>query len=136
MERAELLAHAQNLFTDLANEAGISLADDAGGIERQIDATLRDLGEDTTNAAAGEALIEYHCLRRFRYAVAARVDFDATAVTKKRSQIYEQIDHLITDAAKRCSATGHPMSETAGSQLIRLNLDYLEPEPAELAGIL
>ena len=138
MNRADLLAHAQAVFVELAAETGIALAEDSEGqdgtpipgISRQLDAAARDLGDDTSNTAAGEALIEYHVLRRMRYAVAARVDFDATAVKTKRSQIYNQIDSLIEAAIDACASAGHAIAQTGGSKIVDLNLDYLEPEPA------
>ncbi len=136
MSRADLLTHVQHMLPEIAIEAGVTLAEDTTtqggiavpGITRELDAAVRDLGSDTGNQAAGEALIEYHVLRRCRYAVGSRLDFDATAVQAKRSQIYNQIDALIKDAADRCAATGHPIAQTSGSRLVTLNLDYLEPE--------
>ena len=104
MTRPDLLAHALTVLDELATEAGVSLSDDALGIAGQLDAALRDLGGDLGNVAAGEALIEYHVLRRLRYAVAARVDFDATAVKRNRSQIYHQVTDLLNDAAARAAA--------------------------------
>lgn len=137
MTRVDLLAHAQAVLDELATEAGVSLSDDALGIARQLDAALRDLGADTDNRWAGEALIEYHVLRRFRYALAARVDFDATAVKRNRSQVYQQVSDLLTDAANRAASAGHPVIATVeapqGARLIALNLDYLEGAAEEWA---
>ncbi len=128
MNRADLLLHAQSVLPELASECGVTLADTGAGIARQLDAAARDLGEDTENESAGEALIEYHCLRRMRFALAARVDFDATAVRRGRSQIFNQVDALLGDAAERAAAAGHPVTATApGATLVRLNLDWLEP---------
>ena len=138
MTRPDWLAHALTVLDELATEAGVSLSDDALGIAGQLDAALRDLGGDLGNVAAGEALIEYHVLRRLRYAVAARVDFDATAVKRNRSQIYHQVTDLLNDAAARAAAAGHPVTAApaagatpAGARLVALNLDYLEPAPPE-----
>lgn len=132
MTRLELLAHALGVLEELADEAGVSLSDDDLGIARQLDAAVRDLGADTTNYAAGEALIEYHVLRRLRYAVASRVDFDATAIKRNRSQIVNQVVDLLNDAAGRAAAAGHAVIATptapTGPRLVRLNLDYLESE--------
>lgn len=128
--RLYLLAHAAGMLDELATEAGVSLSDDSLGIARQLDATLRDLGADTDNVAAGEALIEYHVLARLRYALAARVDFDATAIKRGRSQVFEQVDSLLTAAAARAAAYGHPVTAvtggSTGARLISLNLDFLE----------
>lgn len=138
MTRPDLLAHVSTVLDELATEAGVSLSDDALGIAGQLDAALRDLGGDLGNVAAGEALIEYHVLRRLRYAVAARVDFDATAVKRNRSQIYHQVTDLLNDAAARAAAAGHPVTAApaagatpVGARLVALNLDYLEPAPPE-----
>lgn len=134
MTRADLLTHAAGVLSELAAEAGVVLADTAAGIAGQLDAAERDLGDDTGNGAAGEALIEYHVLRRLRYAVASRVDFDATAMQRGRSQIYNQVTALLDDAANRAAAAGHPVVATpaapSGPRLIALNLDYLD-SPAE-----
>jgi len=128
MTRSDLLLHARAVLPELAAECGVVLADNEEGIARQLDMALRDVAGDTANDAAGEALIEYHCLRRFRYALGARVDFDATAVQGKRSQIFNQVDLLLKDAIGRAAAAGHPVTAAkAGSQLVRVNLDYLEP---------
>lgn len=132
--RADLADHAAAVFPELAAETGLLLADDldqAAGISRQLDAAVRDLGTDTANRAAGEALVEYHVLRRMRYALAARVDFDATAMQGRRSQIFEHIDRLLADATDRAAAAGHPLTPaSSGAQLVRLNLDYIEPAAA------
>lgn len=128
--RADLLAHAVSVLDELATETGVSLSDDLFGIVRQLDAAVRDLGDDVGNRWAGEALIEYHVLRRMRYAVAARVDFDATAIKRNRSQIYQQVGDLLDDAAKRAAAAGHPViaapDTPQGAGLVRLNLGYLD----------
>ena len=136
MNRADLLAHVRGVLDELATEAGVQLEDDAPGIARQLDAAVRDLGADVSNTAAGEALIEYHVLRRLRYALAARVDFDATAVKRNRSQIFLQVNDLLSDAANRAAAAGHavipaPATAPTGARLVALNLDYLESPAAE-----
>ena len=133
MTRDDLLFHVNAVLEALAQEANVSLTDDWGGIERQLDAAVRDLGADTNNVMAGEALIEYHVLRRIRYAVASRVDFDATAMRGGRSQIYQHVSDLLADAAARAAAGGHPVIATAGqpqgAQLVGLNLNYLDAAP-------
>lgn len=135
--RADLLAHAVGVLDELATEAGVSLSDDASGIARQLDAAWRDLGMDTGNKAAAEALVEYHVLRRLRYAVASRVDHQATGIQRNRSQVYHQVTDLLNDAAARAAAAGHPVTAVAdgksvqGARLVALNLDYLEPPVTE-----
>lgn len=139
MTRLDLLAHAEAMLTELANEASVSLADDGLGIKSQLDAALRDLGDDTANTAAAEALTEYHVLRRLRYAVAARVDANsATAVQRNKSQVFHQIETLITDAANRAAAAGHPVTPAgtaaaapAGLSLVRFPLGWTQGEAEE-----
>lgn len=129
MTRAEMLAHAASTLPELAAVCGVSLVDAPAGIAGQLDAAARDLGADTGNAAAGEALIEYHVLRRCRFALAARMDYQATAVERNRSQIFGQVNSLLTDAAARAAAAGHPVTTGAESaSLLRLNLDWIEPD--------
>lgn len=132
MERADLLAYAQSQLTTLAAEAALTLADNAAGIAYQLDQALADLGADTANANAGYALIEYHTLRKLQSALAARVDFDATAVQRPRSQLFEHIKSLLKDASERAAAAGHPVtaSATTGqSTTVRWTADWIEPEP-------
>lgn len=137
MTRDDLLFHAGAVLDALAQEAGVSLSDDWEGIGRQLAAAWRDLGTDTGNVMAGEALIEYHVLRRIRYAVAGRVDFDATAMRGGRSQIYQHVTDLLNDAAARAAAAGHPVIAVAGgtaptgARLVGLNLDFLDAAPEE-----
>ena len=136
MTRDDLLFHVTAVLEALAQEANVSLTDDWGGIGRQLDAAMRDLGTDTGNVMAGEALAEYHVLRRIRYAVAARVDFDATAMQGGRSQIYRHVSDLLADAAGRAAAAGHPViatNEPTGARLVSLNLGYLDDALTEWA---
>ena len=126
MTRADLLTYLAATFAGLSAETGIALVDTAAGLQYPLDSAMSALGTDTGNTEAGHALGEYYTLRKMRYAIAGRVDFDATAIKKGRSQIYEQIDALITDAEKRASAAGHPT--TAGGSLTTINLDYIEPD--------
>lgn len=131
MNRAEMLDYAWSLFGALADETGIPLTDEPAGIEYQLDAALEDLGDDTGNHAAGRALIEYHALRKFRIGAAARLDFDATAIKRGKSQIYTQIDALIEDAGRRCGAAGHPTTAATAYGLAAVNLQIIEPDPLE-----
>lgn len=131
MTRAELLAYAASLFAALADESGVPLDDSAAGLAWQLDAVIAATTDDADNDAAQQALIEYHALRKFRYGLAARPDFDATAVRKKRSQIFEQVDSLIAEAAARCGAGGYPVAAAGAYGLHTLTLDYLEPEATE-----
>lgn len=126
MTRADLLTYLAATFTALGAEAGVPLTDTAAGLAYPLDSAMFGLGSDTGNTEAGHALGEFYALRRMRYAVAGRVDFDATAIKKGRSQIYEQIDALIKDAERRATATGHPTA--AGGSLTTINLDYIEPD--------
>ena len=141
MTQLDMLAHAAALLTELAEETGVLLVDDALGIKGQLDAAVRDLGDDTANSAAGEALTEYHVLRRLRYAVAARVDANsATAVQRNKSQVFHQIETLITDAANRAAAAGHPVTPVgnapaapAGLSLLRFPLGWTQGDEEEWA---
>lgn len=142
MNREELLLHVQSVLPELAAQVGLLLDDSAAsGIARQIDAALRDLQTDTGNVAAGEALIEYHVLRRLRFALAARSEYDATAIRRNLSQVFNQVDKLLGDAAARAAAAGHPVtaagsagSAAVGASLVRLNLDWVEPALEEWGG--
>lgn len=128
MTRDQILAYAVSLFSALADEAGTPLNDTATGLAYQLDAVIAATADDSDNAPAQQALIEYHALRKMRYSLAARPDFDATAKAAGRSQVFTQVDALIKDAAGRASAAGHPVATPAAYGLHALALDYLEPE--------
>ena len=133
--RATLIDYLSAMIAELADEAQIEIADTASGFKYAIDQAIADLSDDTENLTAAYALAEYHALRRIRSAFAARIDFDATAIQSKRSQLYNQVDHLIADAANRASAAGHPItsggssgSSGAPAQTILWSTDWQEPE--------
>lgn len=132
MTRGEMLDYVASMFQALADETGIPLTDEPAGLAYQLDAAQDELGDDTENKTAARALIEFHALRKFRAGAAARPDFDATAIKRaKRSQIYEQIDALITDAGRRCAAAGHPTEAATGYGITAINLQIIEPDPLE-----
>ena len=131
MTRGEMLDYVASMFQALADETGIPLTDEPAGLAYQLDAAQDELGDDTENKTAARALIEFHALRKFRIAAAARPDFDATAIKKGRSQVYEQIDALIADAGRRCAAAGHPTEAATGYGITAINLNFIEPDPLE-----
>lgn len=129
--RAAMSAYLAVMLAELAAEAEIDLADTPEGIGYALDQAMADLGSDTANTGAGYALAEYYGLRRIRFAIAARIDFDATAIQSKRSQLYNQIDSLIADAARRAASAGHPISSADGTpaaSVIAWPTDWIEPE--------
>jgi hypothetical protein len=129
--RAGLVSYLAVMIKDLAEEAQIALTDTSAGIAYALDQAMADLGEDLDNTSAGYALAEYHALRRLRAAFAARLDFDATATAGRRSQLYNQTDSLIADAAQRAASAGHPVTSTASSApatTILWSTDWQEPE--------
>ncbi len=123
MTRADLIAYAASLFGPLADEAGIPIADTATGLAYQLDAVMAATADDAAPDDAQKALIEYHTLIKIRYALAARPDFDATAIRRGRSQPFAQVNALIADAAGRAAAAGHPTTKTTVNAIL---LDYLE----------
>lgn len=129
--RAGLVAYLAVMLKDLAEEAAVTIADTSAGIAYALDQAMADLGEDLDNLSAGYALAEYHTLRRIRAAFAARLDFDATATAGRRSQLYNQTDALIADAAARAASAGHPVISSASSApatTILWSTDWQEPE--------
>lgn len=131
MTRAELLEYAESMYRPLADETGIPLTDTPAGLAYQLDAAEEEIGDDADNNAAARALIEYHSLIKFRAAAAARPDFDATAKRGSKSQVYEQINALIADAARRCATAGHPTTTAATYGRQAVNLEIIEPDPLE-----
>lgn len=110
MTRIDLFIYAVNTFPELADECGVELVDSAAGIRLPLDAAWVALGDDTSNVDAAQALVDWHCLRRFRTAAAVRTDNHSLGdIRRMRSQIFEQIDRLTRDAAQRAAAAGHPV---------------------------
>lgn len=128
MTRAELLAYAASMLAPLADECGIPLDDSAAGLAWQLDAVVTATADDADNAAAQQALIEYHALRKFRFALAATADVNGTGVRKGKGQVFAQVESLIDDAANRAASAGHPVAAAGDYGLHVLTLDYLEPE--------
>lgn len=128
MTRNDLVVYAFSVLTELADECGVALSDSADGLRFQIDAAWAALGDDTSNTDAAQALVEYHCLRRFRLAVSVRTDNGLTDIRRKRSQIFEQIDRLVEDAANRAAAAGHPIQPASPMANIDWNTDWIEAE--------
>lgn len=139
MTRADLLAYLQSVFGALAAETGAPLTDTENGFKHPLDSAFRRLGvgesdlaaAQTASVEAAQALAEYFALRRFRSLLAARVDFDATAVQGPRSQPFNHVTALLEEAASRCAATGYGVGGDEGAARVRWNLDYIEPEVAE-----
>jgi hypothetical protein len=125
--RADLLDYAEVQHAELAAEAGISLVDTSAGIKLALDQAVNRLGDDTANLDAAYALTDYYVLQRVWYALAARVDFDATAVQRNRSQVFNQVYRLLEDAQRRCAAAGHAVTAERRAQLVDYTVDYLEP---------
>lgn len=128
MTRHDLVVYAFATLRELADECGVALSDSADGLRYQIDAAWAALGDDTSNLEAAQALVEYHSLRRFRLAAAVRTDSSLTDVRRKVSQIFEQIDRLVEDAANRAAAAGHPIQPASPMTNVLWNTDWIEAE--------
>ncbi len=131
--RADMLDYAEVQHEELATEAGVTLEDTTAGIKLALDQAVAKLGTDTSNLDAAYALTDYYVLQRIWYALAARVDFDATAVQQKRSQVFNQVYMLMNDAAKRCAAAGHAVATAKRVGLADYVTDWLEPPVEEWA---
>lgn len=131
--RADMFDYAEVQHAELATEAGITLTDSTAGIKLALDQAVAKLGTDTTNLEAAYALTDYYVLQRIWYALGARVDFDATAVQQKRSQVFNQVYTLMQDAAKRCAAAGHAVATEKRVGLVEYVTDWLEPPLEEWA---
>lgn len=132
MSRATVTSYAAATWATWAAETGIALVDDyEDGIGYQIDLVETALGGDTSQAAAMQALTDYHVLRRMQSVVSARADFDATAIKAGRAQLFLHLKDMIADAAARCAAAGYPVSGSATSAApVYWTTDWIEPEPA------
>ena len=131
--RGDMQDYAEVQHAELGVEAGISLADTTAGIALALNQAVARLGDDTGNLDAAYALTDYYVLQRIWYALASRVDFDATAVKRGRSQVFNQVYLLIEDATKRCAAAGHAVATEKRVGVVDYNTDYLEPAPEEWA---
>ena len=125
--RGDMLDYAEVQHAELAAEAGITIADTTAGIGLALDQAVAKLGSDTSNLDAAYSLTDYYVLQRVWYALASRVDFDATAVQRNRSQVFNQVYVLLGDAQKRCAAAGHAVATEKRVALVEYNTDYLEP---------
>lgn len=125
--RANMLDYAVVQHAELATEAGIAPTDTNSGIKLALDQAVAKLGSDTSNLDAAYSLTDYYVLQRVWYALASRVDFDATAVQRNRSQVFNQVYKLLEDAQKRCAAAGHAVATENRVGLVEYNTDYLEP---------
>lgn len=131
--RGNMLDYAEVQHAELAAEAGITIADTTAGIGLALDQAVAKLGSDTSNLDAAYALTDYYVLQRVWYALASRVDFDATAVQRNRSQVFNQVYSLLEDARRRCAAAGHAVAREGMISLVEYNTDYLEPTLEEWA---
>ena len=125
--RADMLDYAEVQHAELALEAGIALTDTTAGIKLALDQAVAKLGSDTDNLDAAYSLTDYYVLQRIWYALASRVDFDATAVKHNRSQVFNQVGKLLEDAQQRCAAAGHAVATEKRVGLVDYVTDYLEP---------
>ncbi len=125
--RDDMQDYAEVQHAELGAEAGIALTDTTAGIGLALDQAVAKLGDDTSNLDAAYSLTDYYVLQRVWYALAARVDFDATAVQRGRSQVFNQVYLLMADAQKRCAAAGHAVAAERRVDLVEYNADYLEP---------
>lgn len=127
--RAQLAAYLAVIAGPLADEAGISAADQTDGMSYALDLALADLGDDTANTAAAYALAELHAYRRVLTVLASRTDFQATGALASRNQLFRQTQDLIADAASRAAAAGHPTQQQQAARVITWTTDWIEPEP-------
>lgn len=138
LTRAALTAYLAAVFAPIAKETATLSSDTSDGYGLPINATLRRLGTvesllSTGTVADGQedaayALAEYYSLLRFWRLLATRVDMPATGMMTPRSQIFRQVADLLEDARKRCESLGYPITDASSSSMIRLGLDYIEPE--------
>lgn len=133
--RAELVSYVAGFLAALGTETGIALVDTAPGIATQL-TQAQEAAAGYENPTPHYSAAEFFVLRRMRAAVAARVDFDATAVRAGRSQIFNQIDQLMQEAAAMAatyglnltSATpGSAGSDGHGAAAFGYTTDWIEP---------
>lgn len=128
-------------FATLCTETGQATSDTASGFGPALDNALRRLGgvaeAGLSSATLADedvpaflALAEYYALVRFARALATRVDTGITAVEGNREQLFAHVQKLIALAATDCSAQGYPVDGAQTWSSARLQLDYIEPEPA------
>jgi len=135
MTRADLLDYLINTLGELLEEANVYKSDITGGMQFSLDQTIA-LVDSTADDIAFQTVGEYYTLRRIRNVLAARVDFDATAIEGgSRSAVFNQVTELLTEAQERASAVGYPVTGDSASEsaygLTSLYMDYIEPEPTD-----
>lgn len=141
MTRADLLAFVGEQYRALLHAADITPSDDGFGLTLALDRALRRTGSPTEGPVvagmeeAAEALAEYHTLQRIRASLAASTEIEAQNARSGKSQLFNQVTALLTDAAARLAALGFaPGSVTDGgaaaapAHAFRIGLDFIEPE--------
>jgi hypothetical protein len=139
--RAQAATHLHAQFSALASEISQAETDDsATGYGPDIDQALRQLGEGEITLATATvidgyvpaylALAEYYCLRRMARQLSLQVDQTLNTMSEKKGQRAGTLAGLIAEAAKACEGLGYAVGGGVTWSMGRLNLDYIEPEPA------
>jgi len=136
--RANIANYLDEQFSSLATEIGQTATDESFGYGPDIDNLLRQLGKTESELAAATvndgdrakafALGEYFALRRFWRRLGNRFQHQVGDVAVNYKDQLANVKAMMDDAAALCAELGVGVA-TSGVELVRLNLDYIEPEP-------
>lgn len=142
--RTQAAAYLHGQFSAFASLIGQSLSDDTpNGYGADIDNALRDLETTEANiptATVDEAdrrdyftLAEYYSARRMWLRISAKANSRLGPASVDYKNVIEAIKAIMEDAAGRAASLGYTVSTEASWALVRLNLDYIEPEACDVA---
>jgi len=126
-------------FSALATGAGQTATDDsADGYGADIDDALRDLSvaeADLSSATVAEssrrayyALCEYYAARRFWIRYAAKGNVRLGPAAQSYESAVSALKAIMDDAQDRAATEGIAVSSATDWALVRLGLDFIEPE--------
>lgn len=139
ISRANIAAYLHTQFSSLATEIGQSATDDSdSGYRPDIDNLLRQLGKTESELATATvddadrekafALGEYFALRRFWRQMGNRFQHQVGDVQVNYKDQLTNVKAMMDDAAALCAELGVGVAKS-GVELVRLSLDFIEPEP-------
>jgi hypothetical protein len=142
MTRTQAAAYLESQYSNLRKEILQALTDaSATGYGPDIDQALRKLDvveADLATATVEDAdvrvflaLCDYYCLRRMARRAATKVDLPDTFAREGsgRESISRNVRELLKEAKATLDSMGISLGDDDAWQMIRLNLDFVEPEP-------
>lgn len=139
ISRDAIAAYLHTQFSSLASAIGQSATDasddgygpDVDNVLRQFDVAESALSSGTVDEADREkafALGEYFALRRIWRRLGDRANVSIGGNSFNFADMRKNVKEMMEDADAACEALGVGVA-SGGFDMVRLNLDYVEPEP-------